>query len=163
MKALTIWQPWASLIMVGAKPYEFRPKSFLRYINAPAIGERVIIHSGARPIKPAEVEDLLSRLGDKENSTALESAIARQVLERCKAAAKCQALPLGCGLGTAVLGTPRNASKLFGGAIADSGRQAADEEAYNWVWPLTLIEPFDAPVPMRGSQGFWKWPERIAT
>lgn len=24
MKALTIWQPWASLIMIGAKPYEFR-------------------------------------------------------------------------------------------------------------------------------------------
>jgi hypothetical protein len=24
MKALTIWQPWASLIMIGAKPVEFR-------------------------------------------------------------------------------------------------------------------------------------------
>jgi len=24
MKALTIWQPWASLIMIGAKPFEFR-------------------------------------------------------------------------------------------------------------------------------------------
>ena len=37
MKALTIWQPWASLIMVGAKPYEFRPKSYLKYVGAPAI------------------------------------------------------------------------------------------------------------------------------
>jgi hypothetical protein len=24
MKALTIYQPWASLVMIGAKPYEFR-------------------------------------------------------------------------------------------------------------------------------------------
>lgn len=24
MKALTVWQPWASLIIMGAKPYEFR-------------------------------------------------------------------------------------------------------------------------------------------
>ena len=24
MKALTIWQPWATLIMLGAKPFEFR-------------------------------------------------------------------------------------------------------------------------------------------
>jgi hypothetical protein len=24
MKALTIWQPWATLIMIGAKPHEFR-------------------------------------------------------------------------------------------------------------------------------------------
>lgn len=24
MKALTIYQPWASLVMIGAKPHEFR-------------------------------------------------------------------------------------------------------------------------------------------
>jgi hypothetical protein len=159
VKALTIYQPWASLIMVGAKPYEFRPKSYLQYRGAPAIGERIIIHAGVRTVKPAEVEDLLSRLGDAGNTTGLEAAIARQVLERCRAAAKYQALPLGCGLGTAVIGSPRNASKLFGGAIADSDRQAIDEEAYNWAWPLAEIQPFDAPIPMRGLQGFWIWPE----
>ena len=47
MKALTIWQPWASLIAMGAKPYEFRgwkpPKSL--------IGQRLAIHAGARPVK----------------------------------------------------------------------------------------------------------------
>jgi hypothetical protein len=98
VKALTIWQPWASLIMVGAKPFEFRPKSYLRYINAPAIGERIIIHAGARPVKPAEVEDLLKRIDVEDNTaTGLYAAIARQVLERCRAAVKYQALPLGCG------------------------------------------------------------------
>ena len=24
MRALTIWQPWASLIIIGAKPFEWR-------------------------------------------------------------------------------------------------------------------------------------------
>ena len=162
MKALTIWQPWASLIMVAAKPYEFRPKSYLRYVGAPAIGERIVIHAGVRPVKPAEIEDLLSRLDTEDHTTGLIPAIARQVLERCRAAAKYQALPLGCGLGTAVLGKPRNAGVLFGGAVADSDRQAADEEAYNWAWPLESIHPFDAPVPMRGAQGFWRWPESTA-
>lgn len=162
MKTLTIWQPWASLIMVAAKPYEFRPKSYQRYVGAPAIGERIVIHAGARPVKPAEVEDLLERLGDEANSTGLVAAIARQVLERCRRAAKYQALPLGCGLGTAILGRPLNASTLFRGAIADSDRQAADELAYNWAWPLGNIKPFDAPIPMRGAQGFWAWPERVA-
>lgn len=161
MKAITIWQPWASLIMVSAKPYEFRPKSYLAYINAPAIGERVVIHAGARTVKPAEVEDLLARLGDDENPTALVAPIARTVLERCRAAAKYQALPLGCGLGYATLGKPRNAGTIFRGDVADSDRAAADLDAYNWAWPLSDIHPFDAPIPMRGFQGFWLWPERV--
>jgi hypothetical protein len=162
MKAITIWQPWASLIMVGAKPYEFRPKNYLRYVGAPAIGECVVIHAGARTIKGAEIEDLLARLGDEGGSTGLNPDIARLVLERCKAAAKYQALPLGCGLGTAVLGRPLNASRIFRGPIADSDRAAADEDAYNWAWPLEDVKPFDAPIPMRGAQGFWLWPERVA-
>jgi len=29
IRAITIWQPWASLIIIGAKPYEFRTRSFL--------------------------------------------------------------------------------------------------------------------------------------
>ena len=160
MKALTIWQPWASLIMVGAKPFEFRPKSFLAYVNAPRVNEHIVIHAGARPIRPAEVEDLLVRLGDAENSTGLVAPIARSVLERCRAAAKYQALPLGCGLGTAQLGKPRNAGTIFAG-IADSDRAAVDLDRYNWAWPLSDIHPFDAPIPMRGAQGFWNWSERI--
>jgi hypothetical protein len=162
MKAFTIWQPWASLIMVGAKPFEFRPKSFRDYVWPPAIGERIVIHAGARRVKPAEVEDLLDRLGTDEDRTALVPEIARQVLLRCRAAAKYQALPLGCGLGTAVIGTPRNAGILFRGAVADSERQAIDLSAYNWVWPLDDIRRFDAPIPMRGAQGFWRWPEKEA-
>jgi hypothetical protein len=46
-ESLTIWQPWASLIMIGAKPYEFRGRSYLRYPNRREPGERVAIHAGA--------------------------------------------------------------------------------------------------------------------
>jgi hypothetical protein len=55
MKALTIWQPWGSLIIIGAKPYEFRGQSYLAYINHPEPGERVAIHVGARPVRPKSV------------------------------------------------------------------------------------------------------------
>jgi hypothetical protein len=158
MKALTIWQPWASLIMVGAKPHEFRPKSFLAYVSPPAIGDRIVIHAGSRSVKPAEVEDLLERLGTDADRTGLVPDIARKVLLHCRAAAKYQALPLGCGLGMAVIGRPMNAGKLFRKPAADSDRAAADESAYNWAWPLSDIKAFDAPVPMRGALGFWNWP-----
>ena len=57
MKALTIWQPWASLVMIGAKPYEFRRWDYRD--RSPALeGQRIVIHAGARPIKEIEVDDI---------------------------------------------------------------------------------------------------------
>lgn len=58
MKALTIWQPWASLIMAGFKPYEFRGWPAPRYV----VGQRVVIHAGIRSIKKTEVRDLIETL-----------------------------------------------------------------------------------------------------
>lgn len=51
MKALTIWQPWASLIAYGYKAYEFRgwlpPKHMW--------GTRIAIHASARKPKLKEI------------------------------------------------------------------------------------------------------------
>lgn len=157
MKALTIWQPWASLIMIGAKPFEFRPWDF-RTRERCLAGRRIVIHAGARPVKPAEIEDLLARLGTGEDATGLVVAPARKLLERIHASYKCQGVvELAAGLGTVIIGTPRNAGTIFGRSIADS-----DRGDFNWAWPLSDNRPFDAPVPMRGAQGFWNWPEAIA-
>jgi hypothetical protein len=151
MKAFTVWQPWASLIMVGAKPFEFRPKSYLRYVNAPAIGERVVIQAGARPVKPAEVEDLLARLGRDDDMTGLVADKARALLERVKAAHKYRLLPLAAALGTVRLGKPRNAGAIFTGLPHDS-----DRGDFNWAWPMEDVRAFDAPIPMKGQQGFFQ-------
>ncbi|MGH7878843.1 MAG: hypothetical protein ACREQD_05045 [Candidatus Binataceae bacterium] len=156
MKALTVWQPWASLIMIGAKPFEFRTWSYLE--RSPALkGQRIVIHAGARPARPAEVEDLLVRLVTDADKTGLDVEKSRELLYRVREAHQYRLLPLAAGLGTAVLGTPRNAGMIFGHKIADS-----DRGDFNWAWPLNKVEPFDAPVPMRGAQGFWHWPERVA-
>lgn len=150
MRAVTVWQPWASLIMVGAKPWEFRGRSFLAYANHPQIGERIVIHAGARPVKPAEVDDLLHRLGRKNDHTGLIEAPARQLLERVRAAYKCRLLPLGAALGTAVIGEPKLSPDIFGIPVADS-----DRGNFNYGWPMSDLRPFKAPIPMKGSQGFF--------
>ena len=54
MKALTIWQPWASLIIAGAKPYEFRGWRAPRSI----FGQRIVIHAAAKKIDRDEVSHL---------------------------------------------------------------------------------------------------------
>lgn len=151
MKVLTIWQPWASLIIAGAKPYEFRgwlpPRSL--------IGQRIAIHAGARAMKPDEVRTLLLGMtasqcaGQPRRHSGLIAAIAIPILDRTPAR-----LPLSSILGTAMLGEPTRNPVVDGyHLVADSDRT----DHLNWGWPLTDIEVFEPPVPARGAQGFWDW------
>jgi hypothetical protein len=150
MKALTIWQPWASLIMAGFKPYEFRGWPAPQYV----IDQRIVIHAGTRSIKAEEIRDLISVLyrgdfcgGLNANCiTFLEDVL----MQRRK-------LPLAAGLGTVLLGKPQKSYDLwpkeFEG-FSDSDR----EEVSNWAWPVSEIQHFEPVVPIRGHQGFWNWP-----
>lgn len=153
MKAITVWQPWASLIMIGAKPWEFRNSPYWSYIGGPRhAGTRVVIHAAARPVKPAEVEDLLRRIESESihERTGLTTDTARDLLLKVKAAHKCRLLPLGMALGTVVLGEPVLSCDLFKLNVADS-----DRGQFNWAWPVSDIRPFVPPFPLRGSQGFF--------
>ncbi len=151
MKALTVWAPWAHLIILGAKPYEFRRWDY-RTRERALEGQRIVIHAGARPVKLSEVEDIIGRMEDRISS--LRDKLAMPLLERLRRAYKCRGVvELSAGLGTAILGTPKSVSSLFN-SPADSDRI----DHHMWAWPLTDIRPFDAPIPMRGMQGFWTWP-----
>lgn len=152
MKALTIWQPWATLIVAGAKPFEFRGWRAPRYI----VGERIVIHAAARKADFNECRRLLLALragGDEAAETCLKPDIAMPILERAW-----NEYPLACGLGTAIVGESRNGldiAKEFGVSwVNDSDR---DEHA-NWGWPMLNIERWPEPVAMKGAQGLWNWP-----
>lgn len=185
MKALTIWQPWASLIMIGAKPFEFRRWDYRERERA-LEGQRIVIHAGTRPMKAGEIEDLIERLSEYRGvGTGMDGPkalpLVRRIMESfaetpasVKRRARAQPmpalpgfdlaveapapivkpgqiLPLAAGLGTAILGRPRRCTDLFRGKVADSDRI----DQHMWAWPLTDIRPFEAPIPMRGAQGFW--------
>lgn len=147
MKALTIWQPWASLIMIGAKPFEFRTWDY-RQRQPDLEGKRIVIHAGARPIKPGEVFDLIKRCEDGETSLIVDKAL--PLLRRLHAANKCEGiLNLSAALGTATLGTPRDVTRLF--KKPDSDRL----HHHMWGWPLQQVRNFPEPIFLRGAQGFW--------
>jgi hypothetical protein len=163
MKALTIWQPWASLIVAGAKPYEFRGWRAPRSL----IGQRIVIHAGAAKVPATEVVKLFVALRDRDLGephriaaamTCLAPEKALPILARAWSPGEEGPLPTSAGLGTAILGEPRNGFDIaeeFGvPRVNDSDR---DEKA-NWGWPMLEVERWDFPVPMRGKQGFWNWP-----
>jgi len=191
MKALTIWQPWASLIMIGAKPFEFRRWDYRERERA-LEGQRIVIHAGVRPIVRDEVEDMLDQVESGESSlrggvrpdsaapllkkliegldardaampgyrSALGLYHARRHRPRMIGDVELERpqkpevgfLPLAAGLGTAVLGRPRRVTELFRGS-PDSDRL----DRHMWAWPLTDLDVWMPPVPMRGAQGFWHW------
>ncbi|MCW5705461.1 MAG: ASCH domain-containing protein [Bradyrhizobium sp.] len=150
MKALTIWQPWASLVMAGFKPYEFRGWPAPRYV----VGQRIVIHAGSRAIKATEVRDLIEQLASGEFCGGLKLAAVtflEDVLMRRRQ------LPLAAGLGTALLGEPQQSCDLWPDqfeGLSDSDRV----EHSNWAWPVSEVEPFEPIVPIKGHQGFWNWP-----
>lgn len=166
MKALTIWQPWASLIMAGAKPYEFRGWRAPR----PLIGQRIVIHASARKVDLLEVCDLYHILINRENCGELARAAAETCLVPEKAipvlglpcrpgVRRSVQLPLAVGLGTAILGEPRNGIDIAEEFGVPSANDSDRDEHANWGWPLTDIEVWDEPISMKGRQGFWNWPE----
>lgn len=162
MKALTVYQPWASLIVTGAKPYEFRKWSAPRSI----IGQRIVIHAASRDVVRNEAcgifHAIRARHSDAESAlaTAQTCLVPRKALPILRRAwSPHQApLPLSAGIGTAVLGEPRPAAEIaaeFGVEhVNDSDR---DGEAL-FGWPMLDVELWDAPIPARGNQGFWNWP-----
>lgn len=143
MPAITVWQPWASLIAIGAKPYEFRrwpaPKAI--------VGRRIAIHAGARKMRREEIQDLLLRVEDPDSGHALVAHLAKPLLHTALTSpGKIELSHVVC---TAILGEPKRATTLY----PDSDRV----DHHIWGWPLTDIQALQPPVPARGAQGFWKW------
>jgi hypothetical protein len=157
LRVLTVWQPWASLIIAGAKPYEFRSRKPPRTI----VGQRIVIHAGMAKMEDTWIRLCLSNFkkrtsinADEVASTCLDPDKAIPILE----AALRGELPRGAGLGTAVCGEGRNGLDIaeeFGlKRVNDSDR---DQHA-NYGWPMTEIEQWPEAIPARGSQGIWFWP-----
>jgi hypothetical protein len=158
IKCITLYQPWASLIMIGAKPWEFRSWSYVARGVGVRPGDTIGIHAGARPIKPAEVRDLLARLDDPIGSTGLIPDLARPLLDRLMSTPKCLGIiEQSALLGTARIGTPILSCDVkpeWAALINDSDRL----EHCNWAWPMTDIHRFADPVMIAGHQGFWNCP-----
>lgn len=187
MKIITVWQPWASLIAIKAKPYEFRERNYDRYVNPPAAGERIGIHAACRPMKVGEVNDLMMRtaLADPADTPCLVKAIALPFLTRVHAWLVAEqearlrqrrrygvardAATVAKELGFDVLQLPLGAivcTAVLGAAqpgdecareFGWTGNDSDRAATFNWGWPMQDVEPVVPPFPCKGSQGFWQY------
>ena len=172
MKAITLHQPFASLIADGTKTIETRswkpPKAI--------IGERIAIHAGAR-----RSCDVLEAIGDFHPVGALvgiEGLAGRpghtiRVNDTDRPWKTLADYPLGAVVATAVIGSIGRVNPWheappgfvcvdvltadaagFGTAKAD---EYGDFSPGRWLWFLEDVEPIDPPILAKGRQGFWNW------
>jgi hypothetical protein len=145
--AYTLWQPWASLVIGGWKPYEFRPRRAPAYVE----NTRIVIHAGKRPIVPCEVAQLMHELSAGVNCGGL-SVECLPFLERVLR--EPEKIPRSAGLGSVLLGKSVLSSELWPGEFANDSDRL---DKANWALPVSDPQPFAPIVPARGHQGWWRW------
>lgn len=147
MKALSVWQPWASLLMAGIKSYETRgwePPVDL-------MGTRILIHASAT-----------TRGIGHYNAPALRGTAARQEA-RARLGLDLRALPYGCILGSARLAFVLFAGQGLASDVLDDEKALGDWSPGRYAWRLTDHLPLDRPIPWRGQQGLFDIPDHILT
>lgn len=129
---LSLWQPWASLIMAGVKVHETRswpPPGWL-------LGRRLAIHATATSPQKAISEEL--------------HALCRWHLGRNY----WRELPRGAVLGTVLVG--RGVRTHDAKPASDADLIAGDWREDRWAWPCSDPQPFPVSIEARGRQRLWQ-------
>ena len=166
MKALTIWQPWASLIACGAKRYETR--SWPTKYRGP-----IAIHAAVKDPKKLPLQ----------GKEALERAV-REEIDAGRCPTWCF-MPTGAVIATAELVNVWHIVYHPGPNVdkarhIDIGAESMTEDKHDphfgdyfvptdmeialgdwtpgrYAWELANVKPLPCPIPVKGKQGLWNF------
>lgn len=157
MKALTLTQPWASLVACGAKRIETR--SFqTRYRGPLAIHAAKGFPGHAKTL--CEARMVCGIFGWPEFTGALTQEWLDDNARRIKT------LPLGCVVATCLLSDilPTEPRGCLPGIFDDYPEfDTEQEQAFGnyepgrWAWLLADIKALSEPVPAKGALSLWEW------
>ena len=148
MKALTLHQPWASLIAEGPKTVETRSWSAPAWV----IGARIAIHAGKHRVR-------ISNEYDQAMYHAMVQTHGSDWQDH---------LPLGAVVATAklagcfrVVGWNEDRQLKLEGAGAGGENIIPDPFGDflpgRWLWVLEEIERLDPAIPAKGNRMLWNW------
>jgi len=155
VKAITIWQPWASLVAVGAKTMETR--SWPTKYRGP-----IAIHAAQRPFNT----DIYL---DRELHIFTEALCLPDIYSF-------DSLPYGCVIATAELvecwkitnnghtNGSSLAARIEGGRYGGKTNIVEGKEIFfgdwtpgRYAWEFTNMCMLPEPIPAKGKQGLWNW------
>lgn len=130
--AISLWQPWASLLLAGRKVHE------TRHWRAPTriIGQRIVIHAAQKKLAAHDIDTELHELCMDEFGCSYMHS-----------------LPFGAAIGTMLLQSCKLMSET-------QPHNADDEVAGNWApdrfaWLLGDPTPFTPSIPMIARHSLW--------
>lgn len=128
MLGISLWEPWTTLVMIGAKRFETRGWS-TKYRGP------ILIHASKR---------------DQELKAALNQAPYRSVLYEV-GFSKPEHFKLGCALGIVDL-VEIYPTEEVRGTISQQERAFGDYSDKRFAWQLENIRRFEEAIPMKGMQ-----------
>jgi len=133
VKALSLWQPWASLIACGVKAHETRHWPAPRSL----ISQRIAIHAAKRMIADPG-SDLEALLIDEFGGHWVSD------------------LPRGAVVATATLAGcyPTEHRRAY---ATHEDIICGDWYPGRYAWHMLEVRPVDPPAHCRGAQGLWDW------
>lgn len=160
MKAVTIWQPWASLIACGAKKYETRgwPTKY----RGP-----IAIHAALKkpPAPWPELGEVLDQYAEKMGrldelprgaiiATAELVNVWRIVHHPGTDVDEAKNIPIGAESLTLDKHAPD-----FGDFFVPTAQEMAlgDWTPGRYAWELANVKILPVPIPIKGKQGLWNW------
>jgi hypothetical protein len=156
VRAITLWQPWASLIVCGTKKIETRSWST-------KIRGTVAIHAAKKV--PLEAIQLLATKAFQEGLKILLPINMKYIIM--------EFLPRGKVIGTVdIIDCVEIVGKLKNGyplvvfksevkSIVGPEVLFGDFTRGRYAWILENPVMFEKPIPAMGSQGFWNWNEGV--
>jgi hypothetical protein len=132
MKAITIWQPYASLIANGHKQYETRSW-------ATAFRGVLAIHSAKKwdIALQQETETIAGRFPELNGYATQE-------------------LPRGCVIAAVELVAIYRAEDIRD-SLSELERSVGNFATGRYAWEMKVIKLPDEPIPAKGQQGLWNW------
>lgn len=164
MKALTIWQPWASLKACGAKKFETR--SWETRYRGP-----IAIHAGKESYGPYACELPIGF------TDAAVNAMWPGTTDPCVITDNWDELPRGAIIATGELVACHRIVCHGGRGISSQGPgwletesgiyEPTDQELLfgdwtpgRYAWEIVNMRMLPWPIPAKGAQGLWNWDER---
>jgi hypothetical protein len=142
LQAISLWQPYASLIAAKVKPFETRHWA----VSPRLIGQRVAIHAALRRPTQAEVAELFDDVAEALGFCHWHQRIPYGAIV-------CTAKLIGCHRVTHWNGPKPVLGKR--GEIKDDG--FGDYSTGRYCWELGDVQVFDPAIPAKGGQGWWNW------
>jgi len=160
MKAISLWQPHATLIGIGAKPFETRSW------QTPYRG-KIAIHAGKNQEEIAGIQQRIKSLKERgiwtEQKDTFLSEMARSASEWGKAHGldgfKWKDFPFGAVIAIADLTAIYPTRDLH---LELPVSLFGDFTAGRYAWKMSNVEMLKTPYSLRGQQGLWELPPHIA-